>query len=257
MIVMFHALGHLLQRAFVRCYLFLGTSPGGIGAQVFLLLATEIHGGWWRLRAWKESWRGGLKRGALALLTVWFSVFAICIVKTVYDNHESLVSANQSLMAQNDHLRVETDEKDQQIQKQTREMQSLKEQIQKQPPRQVGTPPAPPVLTGIRIASQRRIPSDDPKLPFGLEVVIQTDAQIEPVAIAVICDGPIGRGNAGFANGGMYMMTNSGIAEGHPNIFLAEWKEPAWTPEQPIVVALFSQTAINAVSVSRINYKWP
>lgn len=80
----------------------------------------------------------------------------------------------------------------------------------------------PPVLTGIRIASQKRVPSDDPKMPYGLEVVLQTDADIEPVAIAVVCDGVIGRGNAGFSGGGVYTVTKQGVADGHPNIYLTE-----------------------------------
>jgi hypothetical protein len=71
------------------------------------------------------------------------------------------------------------------------------------PPSSTGPAVPPPVLTGIRIASQKRIPSDDPNLPFGLEVVIQTDAT------------------------------------------------PTWTPAQPIVVDLYSATAINATSVQR------
>lgn len=32
--------------------------------------------------------------------------------------------------------------------------------------------PSPPLLTGIRIASQKQIPSDDPHFPYGLEVVV-------------------------------------------------------------------------------------
>jgi hypothetical protein len=119
------------------------------------------------------------------------------------------------------------------------------------------TSPVAPILTGIRMASQKRIPSDDPKLPYGLEVVIQTDADIEPVAIAVICDGVIGKGSGGFSQGGAYTMTKQGLAEGHENVFIAEWKSPAWTPQEPIVVRLFSERPIKATSATRINYVWP
>jgi hypothetical protein len=119
-------------------------------------------------------------------------------------------------------------------------------------------PPAEaPMLTGIRIASQRRIPSDDAKLPYGLEVVVQTDVDIEPVAIAILCDGNIGKANGGLSSGGAYTMTVQGLAAGHPNVFLLEWKSPAWTPSESIVVNLFSETSIRAKSVQRIQYKWP
>jgi hypothetical protein len=117
--------------------------------------------------------------------------------------------------------------------------------------------PVPPVLTGIRMASQRRIPSDDPKLPYGLEVVIQTDVDISPVAIAVICDGVIGKGDGGLSQGGAYTMTKQGLAAGHENVFMTEWKSPTWTPQEPIVVHLFSEGPIKATSVTRINYIWP
>jgi hypothetical protein len=122
---------------------------------------------------------------------------------------------------------------------------------------QAPSPAAAPVVTGIRVASQKRIPSDDPKLPYGLEVVIQTDADIEPVAIAVICDGVIGKGSGGFSQGGVYTMSKQGLAVGHENVFIAEWKSPAWTPQEPIVVRLFSEGPIRATSVTRINYAWP
>lgn len=124
-------------------------------------------------------------------------------------------------------------------------------------PRELGPKAEPPVLTGIRIASQRRIPSDDPKLPYGLEVVIQTDTNIEPVAIALICSGAIGKADAGFSNGGAYTMRKQGFAQGRQDVLLVEWKTPAWTPQDSIVVNLFSEASIEALSVSRFNYAWP
>jgi hypothetical protein len=109
--------------------------------------------------------------------------------------------------------------------------------------------PQPPVLTGMRIASQKRIPSGDPKLPYGLEVVVQTDVDISPVRVAVVCDGPIGSGR--FVGTGVYTMINQGTAVGHPEMFLVQWATPTWTPDQPIVVHLFSETAINAIRVQQ------
>jgi len=117
--------------------------------------------------------------------------------------------------------------------------------------------PAAPILTGIRIASQKRIPSDDPNLPYGLEIVVQTDTDIEPVAIAVICDGVIGKGNGAFSQGGVYTMMKEGLAAGHQNVFITEWKSPTWTPQDPIVMHLFSEGPVKAISVTRVNYVWP
>lgn len=128
---------------------------------------------------------------------------------------------------------------------------------QQLPPNSGRNQSAPPVLTGIRIASQERIPSDDPKLSYGLEVVIQTDADIAPVALALICDGNIGKGDAGFANGGAFIQTKEGLAAGHSNVFIAEWSWPAWTPQSPVVFHIFSETPLRATEIRRINYAWP
>jgi hypothetical protein len=51
------------------------------------------------------------------------------------------------------------------------------------------------------------------------------------------------------------MQVRRGIAEGHDNIFLTEWKFPAWTPQEPIIVTLFSERPIKALSIERTNYQ--
>jgi hypothetical protein len=112
------------------------------------------------------------------------------------------------------------------------------------------TPPA-PVLSGIRIASQKQVPSDDPSLPFALEVVVQTDVDIVPVKLAVLCDGPIGKGNAGFEGGGAYTMVTQGLADGNDHIFVTKWETPAWTAQRPIIVRLSSRSAIRVIGLSR------
>jgi hypothetical protein len=114
----------------------------------------------------------------------------------------------------------------------------------------VQSPPV-PMLSGIRIASQKQIPSDDSNLPFGLEVVIQTDTDIVPVKLAVLCDGPIGKGDAALEGGGAYTMIIHGLAEGNDRIFITKWETPAWTPQRPILVRLFSKAAIRAIGLSR------
>jgi hypothetical protein len=105
MVAMLHAFAHLFVHIFVRWYTFLGTSPGGIAAQIVTLLLTEVQGGWWRLQAWKTSWKGGLKRAGLALVSVWLLTFLVCIVITVYDDHRELVAANRRLIEENERLR--------------------------------------------------------------------------------------------------------------------------------------------------------
>jgi hypothetical protein len=108
MVAMFHAFAHLLVDIFVRWYTFLGTSPGGIAAQIIILVLTEVQGGWWKLEAWKKSWKGGLRRAGLALALVWLLTFVVCTITTVYVDHQGLVGANGRLAKENERLKNPT-----------------------------------------------------------------------------------------------------------------------------------------------------
>jgi hypothetical protein len=101
MVSMIHAFAHLFVHIFVRWYTFLGTSPAGIVAQIGILVLTEVQGGWWRLQAWKLSWKGGIRRAGLALLFVWTFAFIVCGVTTLYDLHVDLVGRNSGLASEN------------------------------------------------------------------------------------------------------------------------------------------------------------
>jgi len=100
-----HAFLHLFVHIFVRWYTFLGTSPGGIVAQILILILTEVPGGWQRLQAWKTSWKGGLKRAGFALGSVWILAFIGSTVTTVYADHQELVATNKKLVEENERLR--------------------------------------------------------------------------------------------------------------------------------------------------------
>jgi hypothetical protein len=103
--IWFHHFAHLLFRVFVRWYTFLGTSPGGVLAQVLVLLLTEVHGGWWKLETWRINWTGGLRRGAYALGSVWIVVFLACIVTTFYDDHKALAGRLYAVVNEKDELK--------------------------------------------------------------------------------------------------------------------------------------------------------
>lgn len=113
----------------------------------------------------------------------------------------------------------------------------------------------PPVLTGLRL-TQQRVPSDKPDTPYGLEVVVQTDATIQPVAIVIECDGEISEGRGGVGSGA-YTKTKQGVVVDHSNWFLLSWETPAFAPSTPIRATLFSKGPIKAVSVRRVEYSWP
>ncbi len=112
--------------------------------------------------------------------------------------------------------------------------------------------------SGIQIVSQKKITSDDPQLPFGWEVVIETDKERSPVQLWIICDGDIGKGHGKFLNGKEFSFpTEAVMTTGlyHPDVFNVKWAKPEWTPGEPVVVQLFSKTPIHALSVTQVIYR--
>jgi hypothetical protein len=106
---------HLVVRVFVCSYIFLGTSPGGIAAQLVLVIGTEVKGGWWRLAAWKENWQGGLRRALYALGVVWAIVITGCFVTTMYDDHQSLAVRLRAVVNEKDALKTGLTQRDEYI----------------------------------------------------------------------------------------------------------------------------------------------
>jgi hypothetical protein len=110
--VWFHHFAHLVFQVFVRWYTFLGTSPGGVIAQIAILLLTEVQGGWWKLETWRVNWRGGLKRAAYALGSVWIVVFLACTVATIYREHQSLAGRLRAVVNEKETLKTGLKERD-------------------------------------------------------------------------------------------------------------------------------------------------
>jgi len=102
--------------------------------------------------------------------------------------------------------------------------------------------------------TQRDILPAYSEYPFGIEVIIQTDKAIQPLALMLTCDGEIGKdANITFFRG-MTFATNvgHGIVNGHPNLWLIHYDAPAFLPKDQIVVSLYSKTRINAIKVEQI-----
>jgi hypothetical protein len=228
-------------------------SIGGLSALVAGVAVLALRG----IEAMKQHWKqtlGIVFGAAVAANLIWYGpIFGWDLIKTVYGDHQFLVASNHEaeveIHKRNDRIR----QQDEEIARLTMPKTLANPIPKKQTPAQV---PPEPILTGIRIASQKRIPSDDSELPYGLEVVVQTDADISPVAVGLLCDGPIGKGDAAFANIETYIKKKEGRA-GRKDAFLAEWESPAWTPAAPIVFHVYSATPINATEIRRFTYSWP
>lgn len=111
----FHHFAQLFLRVFVCSYTFLGTTPGGLAAQIVSIVGTEVRGGWWKLSAWKANWRGGLNRAIGALLFVWVITFIVCGVTTLYNDHRNVVGRLREVVNEKDNLKTLLNQRDQYI----------------------------------------------------------------------------------------------------------------------------------------------
>jgi hypothetical protein len=98
---------------------------------------------------------------------------------------------------------------------------------------------------------QQRVPSAESGAPFGLQVIIQTDTSMQPVSLAVQCDGPFEKGSNFVVGVGALMSFVEGYSEDHKTYFIG-YQSPPFTPKTPIVITLFSKTAI-VVKQVRLN----
>lgn len=124
------------------------------------------------------------------------------------------------------------------------------------------SPPAtglqePPLVTSVRIVHERRIEAEEPELPYGLEVTLQTDRLVEPVAFAFHCSGPIGKARGFFQGYNTYQMSVQRVAGAELDWFVVEWQSPAFTPANNIIVTFFSKTDIRVIDFRRFEYAFP
>ena len=114
--------------------------------------------------------------------------------------------------------------------------------------------PAPtvPTIENTRLV-QKSVPSNDPQFPFGLQVIIQSNIVIQPVALALECDGEIGKVSFFIGGQGVYMNVQTGIAGANKNVAVVRFSFPSLTPESPMVVTLLSKTQVKVVKASKLN----
>jgi hypothetical protein len=109
-----------------------------------------------------------------------------------------------------------------------------------------------PTIENTRLV-QKSVPSDDPQLPYGLQIIIQSNIVIQPVAFAFECDGEVGKVNFFIAGQGVYMNIMTGVARDNKNIAIVRFSFPSLTPESPLVVTLLSKTQIKVIKAYKLN----
>jgi hypothetical protein len=113
---------------------------------------------------------------------------------------------------------------------------------------------APPISGRLRVI-QNRIGSTKPNLPYGLEVIIQTDIFIEPVALQITCSDRIGSMDYNFAyRPGVTYVDSAGqtFNKEHYRQVVIHRKSPGFLPTEPITVRLYSQQPLKVIEIEEI-----
>jgi hypothetical protein len=99
---------------------------------------------------------------------------------------------------------------------------------------------------------QRSATSDDPKFPYGLEVIVQSNVAMN-VAFAFECSGEVGRVKFFIAGENVYQNVNVGPSVDNKNIAVLKFSSPTLKPEKPLVVTILSEHEIRVVRAFRLN----
>jgi hypothetical protein len=125
--------------------------------------------------------------------------------------------------------------------------------------------PNSPAPENIELVSQENLSSNQPEFPYMLKVILQTHTVIQPVAFVFRCDGKIGSAVTGFGGEAvvMFVKDNNFIASVHGepvgtnDVYVTKFESPAFSPERPMIVWLYSVEKIKMVSFQQIAYTIP
>lgn len=112
-------------------------------------------------------------------------------------------------------------------------------------------PSPPPVVRHIRY-TERRTPSDKPQFPYALQVIVQTDVSIQPVALEIECEDEVNDLSFFVASQSVYFTVSQGFGGPKHNVAFLRFTFPPLTPESPLVVTLFSKKDIRVLGVKRV-----
>ena len=106
-----------------------------------------------------------------------------------------------------------------------------------------------PIIENTQIIQKPTI-SNKPNLPYGLQVIIQSNITIQPTGFGLQCDGEIGDFGFFIAGQGAYL----NVHEGHKgNTLEFGFSYPPLTPENSLVVTIFSKTQIKVISAYKLH----
>jgi hypothetical protein len=226
MSVWFDHVAHLIGHSFMRWVVFLGTSPGGIAAQVVVLLLTEVQGGWWKFNTWVENWKGGLRRAVFALGSVWAIVFIVCVVATIYNDHVGLVAQISA--------------REVRLQSESMQIQKLQTALKDQKPLiKYLSEKNKPLDMFVSATLLAKVGSADPSRKLFILVAV-TNQNISPVDVSLTCnydfivtEQPMVASREEMI---MYFMTKVDQISGNKIIY--KMQSPAWGPQNPMEIPI-------------------
>ncbi len=124
--------------------------------------------------------------------------------------------------------------------------------LRSQTPPPSGSPPQ--SLQAHLSVSQSSLISTRPDAPVATKVVVQTDRDFPALRFVMQCDKPLV--DAEYALGGgsgmVQMMVSSGLAKGHPNIYVYSYgsSTPPFGPANPLIIEVWSKEPVTCNQVA-------
>lgn len=204
-----------------------------------------------------ESWLGRrpwLARGTMSIvlaLTVWGAVEQYWSSNALQDQIGQLTRA-ATMQATSEDVRGLRQEMNEQLRVGFDRMVAA---IERRPVETARVTPAPTRAPEVRKINytERPAPSDDPALPYGQQVIVQTSVTSQPTYLQVQFDVPVEKTQ--FFVAGQASLMN--VLEAHSNggkMYLLSFGFPAWTPEAPIVVSVLSKQPAKVVGISAAHW---
>jgi hypothetical protein len=86
----------------------------------------------------------------------------------------------------------------------------------------------------------------------------QSIKEITSTAFEFECDGEIADVEVWEGSGPqMYVKHYYGVARYNKRVYVAAWESPAFVPDQPLTVMIYSNAPVKLIAVHKIRYRWP
>jgi len=170
----------------------------------------------------------------------WFLIIAIiCFFIALYNSYQRSISESKSMPLSLPNTQL-TQPKDSTLQN---------TKINPQPIYTESKQTIPDLPIEKLIYSVQSVSSYKPEFPFAIQITIQTNVQINSPRIHIECDDTIYYNRAKFINSSN-IFGRKHFFNGNLDTFYCDF--PPLTPQNPLIITLFSKRKINVLNVTRI-----